>query len=324
MTKGVKKMDKDKENTKEITTQDEEELDEEGVELEKDAEPEDGEVTEASEDAENQDDSEAKKEIDPHDSCIVYDNHYYPVRGLIQNFALTKEKDAKDEIGNPILTVNDLVPGTGYIDDTSGKIYIYYDKPNKDLLIPWFTCKETEDKGLKFAFSSRSSESTRKAFTINELYNQNQDYLLRSVESNKPVYDDKMQEELMKNRSTYTTVIKDSDDFLKKVIKKCLMESGVNPRSFDKYAEKSWTIPNIIQVLGNDTKLSTKFFLELMGYGGWEFRVIARNGRNCKDPIPGNIVYDSTLNDVYVEGKEDENESNSRIVTTRQFHNDDD
>ena len=128
----------------------------------------------------------------------------------------------------------------------------------------------------------------------------------------------------MKNRSTYTTVIKDSDDFLKKVIKKCLMESGVNPRSFDKYAEKSWTIPNIIQVLGNDTKLSTKFFLELMGYGGWEFRVIARNGKNCKDPIPGNIVYDSTLNDVYVEGKGDENESNSRIVTTRQFHNDDD
>ena len=213
-------MDKDKESTKEITTQDEEELDEEGVELEKDVESEDAEVTEESEDDENQDDSETKKEIDPHDSCIVYDNHYYPVRGLIQNFALTKEKDAKDEMGNPILTVNDLVPGTGYIDDTSGKIYIYYDKPNKDLLIPWFTCKETEDKGLKFAFSSRSSEATRKAFTINELYNQNQDYLLRSVESNKPIYDDKMQEELMKNRSTYTTVIKDSDDFLKKVIKK--------------------------------------------------------------------------------------------------------
>ena len=317
-------MDKDKESTKEVTTHDDEELNEEGVELEKDAESEDAEVTEESEDDENKDESEVKEEIDPHDSCIVYDNHYYPVRGLIQNFALTKEKDAKDEMGNPILTVNDLVPGTGYIDDTSGKIYIYYDKPNKDLLIPWFTCKETEDNGLKFAFSSRSSEATRKAFTINELYNQNQDYLLRSVESNKPIYDDKMQEELMKNRSTYTTVIKDSDDFLKKVIKKCLMESGVNPRSFDKYAEKSWTIPNIIQVLGNDTKLSTKFFLELMGYGGWEFRVIARNGKNCKDPIPGNIVYDSTLNDVYVEGKEDENESNSRIVTTRQFHNDDD
>ena len=111
-------MDKDKESTKEVTTQDDEELNEEGVELEKDAESEDAEVTEESEDDENKDESEVKEEIDPHDSCIVYDNHYYPVRGLIQNFALTKEKDAKDEMGNPILTVNDLVPGTGYIDDT--------------------------------------------------------------------------------------------------------------------------------------------------------------------------------------------------------------
>ena len=41
-------MDKDKESTKEVTTQDDEELNEEGVELEKDAESEDAEVTEES------------------------------------------------------------------------------------------------------------------------------------------------------------------------------------------------------------------------------------------------------------------------------------
>ena len=45
-------MDKDKESTKEVTTQDDEELNEEGVELEKDAESEDAEVTEESEDDE--------------------------------------------------------------------------------------------------------------------------------------------------------------------------------------------------------------------------------------------------------------------------------
>ena len=88
-------MDKDKESTKEVTTQDDEELNEEGVELEKDAESEDAEVTEESEDDENKDESEVKEEIDPHDSCIVYDNHYYLSEVLFRTLLLQKKKMQK-------------------------------------------------------------------------------------------------------------------------------------------------------------------------------------------------------------------------------------
>lgn len=256
------------------------------------------------------------------DLSIIHGDYYFKVLGYIHDFALSCDPDYKDKDGQPAKTINDLTDGAAYIGD-DGIIYVYRKEPKKGDTIPWFTVKIINGTTPRLVYTTRISTEMRHAFSENNLINTAITTIMKDPDLSNPIYDEEMNDEIMKNRSTYTAVIKDNDDFLKKVIKKCLMDSGVNPRSFERYTDKPWTIPNIMQVLGNDTKLSTKHFLALMGFAGWEFKIIVRNGHNCQNPISGDVIYDSTLNDVYIEGKEKPNES-SKITTACQFKDTDD
>lgn len=270
------------------------------------------EVTEKVEETKNE-----KPALDAANTSVIYDNHYYKVGGYISDYALTFDPDTKDENGNPVHTINEFVEGTGYADDT-GNIYIYRKTPEKNDTVPWFTVEITSDMEPKLVYTSRVSSATQEAFTITNIINLYTNHILTDPVA-KEFDNDDMHEEFMRGRSAYTPDIKDEDDFLKKVVKKCLIESGANAKEFEKYSDKPWEIPNLIQTLNGKTKLSPKFFQSWMGYGGWEFTVNVRSGRGCRNPLPHEVVYDSETNDVSVKGKDEDNADQNTIVAVHQF-----
>lgn len=263
----------------------------------------------------------SKPALDSANTGLVYDQHYYKVGGYINDYALTFDPDYKDEDGNKKRTVNDFEDGTGYADE-DGNIFIFRKEPSKDDLIPWFTVEQTSEMTPKLVYTTRVSNTTKSAFTLTSIIDHYTDHILNDPVAREFKNDESMHEEFMRGRSAYTPEIKDDDDFLKKTVKKCLIESKANAKEFEKYSDKPWEIPNLIQTLNGKTKLSPKFFQSWMGYGGWEYTVTVRNGRGCKNPLPAEIVYDSETNDVYVKGEDNDDES--KIVAVHQFGDTDD
>lgn len=87
--------------------------------------------------------------------------------------------------------------------------------------------------------------------------------------------DDEAVEEALLNGDVMKPVIKDSDDFLKFIVKKVILEKGVSTSQYKKKFPKSHEFPNLKQGLEKDTKMSIvnfKRWAELLGFD-WEITV---------------------------------------------------
>lgn len=264
-----------------------------------------------------------RKKLSPSTTWLSYDEHFIPVAGYLSDYKMTTEENLKDENGNPIKTASDFKDKYGYVDGR-GNIYIFRSTPKKGDLLPWFTVKVTADGLVKLVYSNRISTETQRYFTLKNVVSATPELIIEDTKDIKEIYDKSMMDEMMSQGSEFKPVINENDDFLKMTTKKCLLASGTDANSFKKYEDKSWKISNLIQGLSKATKLSAPFFLQWMGYGGWKFKLRVENDRNCANPLPFPVEYDSETNQVTLIGSKEEGSNGTRqiVVASPNKHND--
>lgn len=266
---------------------------------------------------------QSKKKLSPSTTWLVYNNHFIPVVGYLSDYKMTMEENLTDFDGSHINTAKDFKDGYGYVDGKDN-IFIYRSEPKKGDLLPWFTIKVTSEGNVKIVYSSHISTETQRHFKLKNVTEATPEIIIEDTKNIKEIYDKDMMDEMMSQGSEYKPTINENDDFLKMVTKKCLLASETDANSFKKYEDKSWKISNLIQGLSKETKLSAPFFLQWMGYGGWKFKLRVENDRNCANPLPYPVEYDSETNQVTLVGAEEEGSDGTRtiVVASPNKHND--
>jgi hypothetical protein len=238
------------------------------------------------------------------------------VAGYIEDYQLTD--DAKDDTP----TYKDFEENRGYV-DTEGFVHIFRKEPNHSEMIPWFTVITDDEGKPSLRFSGYVTTEMMRAFYIDRVGDLSIDYILRHSDGSDDMYDQEIIDELQNASSHYVPVIDESDDFLKKLVKTMLLETGIDAHSFKKYMEHSYQISNMIQGLNSKTKMNPFVFDTWMGLAGIPYKVTIEGvGSDPNHPLKHPIEYDSTTNRIRVIGKEGAlNDPKSSIaVSARQFN----
>jgi hypothetical protein len=266
-----------------------------------------------------------RRKLDKTTTGLVYKDHSYMVAGYISDYELTTESDMVAEVTGEEpkkLTVNDFEENRGYCDE-EGFIHIFRKEPNKSEIIPWFTVELNSDMNPVLKFASYSTPELKRAFYIDRVGDLSTAAILKNSIGSDDMYDQEIIDELQNASSHYVPVIDESDDFLKKLVKTMLLETGIDAHSFKKYMEHSYQISNMIQGLNSKTKMNPFVFDTWMGLAGIPYKIVIQGpGSDPNHPLEHSIEYDSTTNRIHLVGKEGAlNDPDSNIaVSARQFN----
>lgn len=249
-------------------------------------------------------------------NCI---NHTYMVAGWLSDYKLTYDEDILGELsaGKKTLTVNDFKENRGYVDE-DGNIYIFREHPKQNELIPWFTIEMNPDGKPKLVFNQRRSEETRKMFRIERVGDLSAKAIVDKTTEGEVEYDPEVLNDIMRATSTFIPEIKDTDDFLKKLIKTAILEKNVNIHKYKKRMEKTYTLSNLIQALSNSTKISPFVFETWMEILGCDFEIrLIDNGDDRQDPMPHAIKYKSITGEIIIEGEGESGDDKEEVHMSR-------
>lgn len=249
-------------------------------------------------------------------NCIT---HTYMVAGWLSDYKLTYDDDILGELSadKKTLTVNDFKENCGYVDE-DGNIYIFREHPNPNELIPWFTIEMNADGKPKLVFNQRRSEETRKMFRIERVGNLDIKAIIDKTTDGEVEYDPEVLNDIMRATSTFIPEIKDSDDFLKKLIKTAILEKDVNVHKYKKRMEKTYQLSNLIQALSNSTKTSPFVFETWMEILGCEFEIrLKDSGEDKQDPMHHDIVYESVTGEIIVKGEGETDSDKEKVHMSR-------
>lgn len=266
--------------------------------------------------------------LDEKDTGLNYRDHSYMVAGWLSDYKLTYDDTTGklDENGNQILTVNDFKENRGYVDE-DGYIYIFREYPNQNELIPWFTVVMKDDGTPKLEFNKRRSEETKKAFRIEMIGNLSVKNIIDTTTEGEVEYDPEVLNDMARATSTFIPEIKDTDDFLKKLIKTAILEKNVNVHKYKKQVLKTYILSNLIQILSNTTRTSPFAFEQWMEILSCDFEIIVHdNGTDKQDPLPHDVIYKSSTGEVIIKegnsGKEEKSNEKETCMarSARQYH----
>lgn len=185
-------------------------------------------------------------------------------------------------------TADDYVTGKGYVDESDGSIWIYASKkPIMKNAYPffWFT-KEKEEK------RSDPADLVRQAFNLDKMVDMSVLTIVQETEPNEVLYDEEEIIDMNAAAALYVPEIRESDDFLKKIIKTLIIVTGTDVSTLKSKTEEKYMIPNMRQALDGNTKMSTTYFLkwcELLGFG---FKLtLEDNGEKKRSPLKNPIAY---------------------------------
>lgn len=106
--------------------------------------------------------------------------------------------------------------------------------------------------------------------------------------------------------AVYIPEIKESDDFLKKLIKTVFLIKKVATTKYRKKLSKAYAFSNLFQGLNNETKISTtvwQTWIEIIGIDA--VIILKDSGSDDEDPIDKYIVYKSRNDSTTIVDKED-------------------
>lgn len=199
----------------------------------------------------------------------------------------TKDKD-KEEKG--IFQDN-----KGYIDD-DGNIWIYsgLGKPKNANLYPYFWLNKDSKKEF-----SKPNELIRNAFNISNLKDMSLVSIIDTTKPNEQLFDEKEINDIISSSAVYVPTIKESDDFLKKLVKYAIIQKGIDINRLKIKAGKPYELSNMKSALNNSTKTSGKYFENWMDLLGCTFDIVLKDaGTDSVDPLKDPIIYESDKNRV--------------------------
>lgn len=158
----------------------------------------------------------------------------------------------------PYVEGMELKLGDGYIIDKY--VYIYRGKYNKESSagIPGIYKKKSGEIKLVEPVTKAHAEQ----LSVNAVLDVDPKVIVEELISRKDDFVDLKTTEILNNNTVvFMPQIKETDDFLKKIIKKAIRAKGVNLANYkDSGTTNTWTITNLKSSLNRDTALSTKYF----------------------------------------------------------------
>lgn len=177
----------------------------------------------------------------------------------------------------------------GYLYDGMVWIYAGNNKPDNADQYPYFW----GESGGKIHFSEPSVE-TMEAFKEENLKDVSLNIINETIQPGEVLYNEQEIDDLNDAHDVYIPIIKDKDDFLKKIIKKAIIDKGIDLARLKYLTGEKYVLPNMKAALENNTKMSVMYFAHWCELLGLDFSVMVYdNGRDTQDPLKFPIIYRS-------------------------------
>lgn len=166
----------------------------------------------------------------------------------------------------PYMQDTELQDGYAYL-MVDGLVYPYrgvYEKKFTELDPGIYTDVDNKDKHIIVSIPKRLEH----CYDESKIIELDVDEIIKKINT-EDFADDEAVEEALLNGDMMKPVIKDTDDFLKYIVKRVILEKGVSTSQYKKKFPKSHEFPNLKQGLEKDTKMSIvnfKRWAELLGF----------------------------------------------------------
>ena len=189
-----------------------------------------------------------------------------------------------------------FLDGKGYIDeDENIWIYCGAGKPKNANAYPYFWLNEEGEKEF-----SEPQENMKKAFNVTNMKDMSLQIIVEKTGENEELFDEDAINDMNAAAAFYVPQIRESDDFLKKVVKNTIIAKGIDINRLKVKTEQKYILPNMKAALDNKTKMSVMYFCCWMELLGCDFQVsICDNGTDDGDPLKNTLIYISDKDKVY-------------------------
>lgn len=151
------------------------------------------------------------------------------------------------------------------------------------------------------------SEPNKKVFDVynaSKLKDMSIGIIVDNTKEGEELYSEQAINDMNSAAEVYVPTYKDTDDFLKKLIKTAIVEKGVDIARLKYKMPEKYILPNMKAALNGDTKMSVLYFITWAELLGLDFMVVLNdNGSDPIDPLKQSLIYDSTKDRVLRESE---------------------
>lgn len=201
------------------------------------------------------------------------------------------------QIGESFHTVEDLyypgiklTKGFGYIKGLY--VYIYRGKLKDS--------EKSSKCGIykingEYKFIEPRNDYERRVYSIDNVEETDPDSIFNDIINNSEDFISQEDiEKINSNSGLFIPVIKETDDFLKKIIKQAIIEKKVNLNLYKNRLGTEWGLSNLRSSLTRDTAMSTKYFKMWCEILGLDFEIrVSDNGEDKYAPLYEDIILTS-------------------------------
>lgn len=187
---------------------------------------------------------------------------------------------------------DEYIPNKGYIDKEKEIVLIFSKNENKMKFGPNVPYFWIEDGKVQH---SDLTEKMYDVFSVQNIKDLNLDVIEEVTDINDELYDEELIISINNSTSVFKPEIKDSDDFLKKLVKQVILDKGIDIKMLDSKLGKKNGLNNLKSALLGTTKMSTTNFIiwaELLGIE-WTI-MISNNGTDKVYPLKEDLLYMSS------------------------------
>ena len=190
--------------------------------------------------------------------------------------------------------VDTYIDNKGYIDESTGKIYICSkDKPPVHDDTPVIYVKDDGTYTLKDVNAPQVAEVFRDAY----LYDLSMPTILNTTKEHEVLYNAEALADMNAATTVFSPTINETDDPLKKIVKQLIISKKIDINRLKHKLPEKYGLTNMKSALIGKTKMSINNFnmwFELLG-ATYEITV-TDNGTDTQNPLIGQIRYSSDTN----------------------------
>lgn len=190
--------------------------------------------------------------------------------------------------------VDTYIDNKGYIDESTGKIYICSkDKPPVHDDTPVIYVKDDGTYTLKDVNAPQVAEVFRDAY----LYDLSMPTILNTTKEHEVLYNAEALADMNAATTVFIPTINETDDPLKKIVKQLIISKKIDINRLKHKLPEKYGLTNMKSALIGKTKMSINNFnmwFELLG-ATYEITV-SDNGTDAQNPLIGQIRYSSDTN----------------------------
>ena len=232
----------------------------------------------------------------------------------------TEQEKIDEQIHDIVVKKDNFEDGRGYIDEEE-YIWIFNKsgKPVNANVYPYFWINDDGEKVF-----SHPDEETMKAFSIKNMKDMDLETIRITTRPDEVLFDEKELMDMNAASSKFIPIISEDDDFLKKTVKKTIIEKNIDINKLKGRTDEKYMLPNMRAALANSTKMSVTYFLYWMKLLGCDFEItVMDDGTDTVDPLKNDVVYQSYKDNVGVVCN-NEVVFNNNYITINEDNDDDD